>query len=147
MILRQKYHNHFLFLVRKLKHDCSCRAKTLALTFWWPSTNKITGTQHHHKLTLNSLCHVSRVLVVTKKVEQGAIRVGNKRLLVITGALIATTFTQRPNIFYYRLYMFLLHLIIQSSIHLRCSRFVNSHPALHITILLITGDLIASAST
>ena len=33
MILRQKACNKILFLVRKLKHDCSCRAKKLALTF------------------------------------------------------------------------------------------------------------------
>ena len=33
MILRQKARNQFLFLVLKLKHDCSYRAKKLALTF------------------------------------------------------------------------------------------------------------------
>ena len=36
MILRQKARNQFLFLVHKAKHDCTCRAKKLALKFWWP---------------------------------------------------------------------------------------------------------------
>ena len=89
MILRQKYRNQFLLLVLKLKHDCICHAKKLALTLWWTSTNKIIGTQHHHKLILHSSCHVQRVLVVATKVEQGTIRVGNERLLVITSDLIA----------------------------------------------------------
>ena len=74
MILGQKSCNQFLFLVRKLKHYCSCRAKHLALTFWWSSTNKITGTQHHQKLIFHSSCHVSRVLVVTKKSRTGKIQ-------------------------------------------------------------------------
>ena len=147
MILRQKARNQFLFLVRKLKHDRSCRAKKLALTFWWPSTNKIKGTQHHHKLILHPSCQSSRVLVVTTKVEQGKIRVGKKRLLVITDALIATTFTQKVTSCNYRWYLFLLHWIIQSSIHTICPRFVNIHPALHRTLLVITGDLIARAAT
>ena len=147
MILRQKARNQFLFLVRKLKHDCSCRKKKLALTFWCPLTNNITGTQHNHKLILHSSCHVSRVLVVTTKVEQEKIRVGNERLLVITGALIATTVTQRGMSFLYRWYMFLLHWIIQSSIHISCPRFVNSHTALHRTLLVITGALIARIVT
>ena len=56
---------------------------------------KITGTQHHHKLILHSSFHVSRVLVVTPKLEQGTIRVGNEQLIVITGALIARVVTQR----------------------------------------------------
>ena len=102
MTLRQKDSDRFLFLVRKIKHDCICCAKKLALPFLWPLTNKITGTQHHHKLVLYSSCHVPRVLVVSTKVEQGTIRVGNKQLLVITGALIATTVTQRATICHYR---------------------------------------------
>ena len=142
MLLRQKARDQFLFLVRERKHDCSCHAKKLALNFWWPSTNKIIGTQHHQKLTLHSSCHVSRVLVVATKLEHGTIRVGNKRLLMIFNALITTTVTQRAMIFHYGWYMCLLHWIIQSSIHLSCPWFVNSHPALHITILVINGALI-----
>ena len=38
---------------------------------------KITGTQHHHKLIPYSSCHVQRVLVVATRVEQGTMRVGN----------------------------------------------------------------------
>ena len=147
MILRQKYCNQFLFLVLKLKHDCSCRAKKLALTFWWPLTNKITGTQFHHKLILYSSCHVPRLLVVTTRVEQQTIRVGNEPLLVITGALITTTTTQRATSCHYWWYLFLLHWIIQSSIHLICPRFFNSHPALQVSLLVITGALIARTVT
>ena len=147
MILRQNARNQFLFLVHKIKHDWICRAKKLALTFWWPSTNKITGTQHHHKLILHSSFHVSRLLVVATKVEQGTIRVGNEQLLVIPGALITTNVNQRSTICHYWWYMFLLHWIIQSSIHLSCPRFVNSHPDIHITLLVTTGDLIANTVT
>ena len=147
MILRQKSRNQFLFLVRKMKHDCICRTKHLALTFWWLLANKVTGTQHHHKLILHSSWHVSRVLVVATKVEQGKIRVGNEQLLVITGALIATTVTQIGTSCHYQWYMFFLHWIIQLSIHISCPRFVNSHPALHRTLLVITGALIARALT
>ena len=60
MISRQKARNQFLFLVRKAKHDCSCRTKKLALTLWWTLTNKITGTQYHHKLILYSSWHGPR---------------------------------------------------------------------------------------
>ena len=103
MILRQKACNQFVFLVRKAKHDCSCRAKHLALTFWWPLTKQITGIQYHHKLMLYSSCHVPRrVLGGATKVEQGTIRVGGERLLVITGDLIATTVTQRATSCHYR---------------------------------------------
>ena len=147
MILIQRARNQFLFLVRKIKHDCSCRAKNLALTFWWPSTNKITGTQHHHKIILHSSWHVSRVLGVATKVEQGTIRLGNKQLLVITGASIATTVTQIATSCHKQWYLFLFHWIIQSSIHLSCPRFVNSHSDLHITLLVITCALIATAVT
>ena len=41
MISRQKARNQFLFLVRKAKHDCICRAKILALTFWWPFLSRV----------------------------------------------------------------------------------------------------------
>ena len=144
MVLRQKYRNQFLFLVRKVKHDCSCRAKNLALTLWWPLTNKITGTQYHHKLIFYSSCHVPRrVLGGATKVEQGTIMVGGERILVITGALTVTTVTQRATSFHYRWYMFLFHWIIQSSFRLSCPCSVNSHPALHITLLVITSALLA----
>ena len=148
MISRQKARNQFLFLVCKAKHDYSCGAKKLALTFWWPLTKKITGTQYHHKLILYSSCHVlRRVLGGATKVEQGTIRVGGERLLVITGALIATTVTQRAPRCHYRWYMFLFHWIILSSIHLSFPRFVNIHTCLHITLLVITSDLIARKVT
>ena len=148
MILGQKARNQFLFLVRKAKHDCSCRANNLALTFWWPLTNKIKGTQYHHKLILYSSCHVPRsVLGGATKLEQGTIRVGGERLLVITGDLIATNFTQRATSCHYRWYLFIFHWIIQSSIHLSCPRFVNSNPGLHITLLVTTSALIAITVT
>ena len=38
----------------------------------------IIGTKHHHRLILHSSCHVSRALLVAKRVEQGTIRVGNE---------------------------------------------------------------------
>ena len=108
-------------MVLKLRHECSCRAKNLDLDFCWPSTNKITCTQHQHKLILHSSCHVQRVLIVAT--------------LVITGALIARTVTQRTIIFHHRLYLCLLHWMIRSLIHLSCPRFINSHPVLHRTQL------------
>ena len=56
----------------------------------------ISGTQYHHKLILYSSYHVPRgVLGGATKVEPGTIRVGGERPLMITGALIATTVTQR----------------------------------------------------
>ena len=109
------------------------RAKKLTIAFVWPSTNKITDTQNHHKLILHSSYQVQRVLVVATKVEQATIRVGKKRLLVITGALIARTVTQGAMRCHQRWYLCLLHWIIQSSIHLRCPWLVNSHPDFHIT--------------
>ena len=128
------------FLVHKAKHDCSCCAKNLAHTLWRPLTKKITGTKYHHKLMLCSSCHVPRrVLGGTKKVEQGTIRVGGERILVITRALIATTVTQRATSCHYRWYLFLFRWIIQSSIHLRCCRFVNTQRAIscrHLSWLL-----------
>ena len=143
MISRQKARNQFLFLVRKAKHDCSSRAKKLALTLWWQLTNKISGTQYHHKLIFYSSCRVPRKVVRgATKVELGTIRVGGEQLLVITGALIATTFTQIAMSCHYRWYLFLFHWIIQSSVHLNCPWFVNSHPGLHITLLVITSSLI-----
>ena len=148
MFLRQKACNQFLLLVCKAKNDCSCRAKNLALALWWPLTKKITGTKYHHKPILYSSCHVPRrVLGGDTKVEQGTIRVGGKRLLVITGALIATPVTQRATSCHYWWYMFLFHWIIQSSIYLSCPRFVNSHPGLHITLPVITSALIAITVT
>ena len=147
MILRQKSRNKFLFLVLKLKHDCSCCTRKLALTFLWTSTNKVTGTQFHHKLILYSSWHIPRVLVIATKVEKGTIRVGNEQLLVITSAFIAKTVTQRATGCHYRWYIFLLHWIIQSSIYISRPRFVNSHPTLHITLTVITGALISSTVT
>ena len=137
MISRPKARNQFLFPVRKAKHDYSSRAKNLALTFWWPLTNKISSTQYHHKLILYLSCHVPRrVLGGATKVEPGTIRVGGERLLVITGALIGTTVTQKASICHYWWYLFLFHWIIWSSIHLSCPRFVNSHPCL---LFLVPG--------
>ena len=148
MILRPKARNQFLFLVHKAKQDSSSRAKKLNLTLWWQLTNKISGTQYHHKLIFYSSCHVPRrVLGGATKVEPGTIRVGGERLLVITGALIATTVAQRASRCHYRWYLFLFHWIIWSSIHLSCPRFVNSHPGLHITVLMIKNALIAITLT
>ena len=131
-------------MVLKIKHDYSFDTKTLALTFLWPSTNKIMGTQHHHKIILHSSCHVQRVLVVATKVEQGTIRVGNKRILMITGATISSTFTQRATSCHHQWYLFILHWIIQSSIYLSCPRFVNSYTDLHRTLFVRTSALIAN---
>ena len=148
MISRQKSRNQFLFLVCKSKNESICRAKKLALTLWWPLTNKITGTQYHHKLILYSSCHIPRrVLGGATKVEPGTIREGGEAILVITGALIATTVTKRVTSCHYQWYLFLFHWIIQSSIHLRCPRFVNSHPGLHLTLLVISEALIATTVT
>ena len=148
MISRPKARNQFLFLVHKAKQDTSSRAKNLALTLWWQLTNKISGTEYHHKLIFDSSCHVPRrVLGGATKVEPGTIRIGGERLLVITGALIATTVTQRASRCHYQWYLFLFHWIIWSSIHLIHPRFFNSHPGLHITVLMITNDLISIALT
>ena len=93
-------------------------------------------------------CHVPRrVLGGATKVEQGTIRVGGKRLLVKTRALIATTVTQRSTSCHYLCYLFLFHWITKSSIHLVCPRFFSIHPCLHITILVITSALIAITVT
>ena len=138
MISRPKARNQFLFLVHKLKQDCSSCAKNLALTLWWQLTNKISGTQYHHKLILYSSCHVPRrVLGGATKVEPGTIRVGGERLLAITGALIATNATQRASRCHYQWYLFLFHWMIQSLIHLSFPRLVNRHPGLHLTVLVI----------
>ena len=148
MVLRPKSCNQFLFLVLKSKQDCSIRAKNLVLTLWWQLTNKISGPQYHHKLIFYSSCHVPRkVLGGATKVEPGTIRVGGERLLAITGALIATTVTQRASRCHYRWYLFLFHWIIWSSILLSCRRFVNSHPCLHLTVHVITNALIAITLT
>ena len=148
MISRPKARNQFLLLVLKSKQDCSCCAKKLALTLWWKLTNKISGTEYHHKLIFYSSCHVPRrVLGGATKVEPETIRVGNERLLAITGDLITTTVTQRATRCHYRWYLFLFHWIIWSSIHISCPRFVNSHPGLHLTVLVITNALIAITLT
>ena len=148
MISRPKARDQFLFLVLKSKQDCSSRAKNLALTLWCQLTNKISGTKYHHKLIFYMSCHVPRrVLGGATKVEPGTIRVGGERILAITRALIAMTVTQRASICHYRWYLFLFHWIIWSSIHLSCPRFVNSHPGLHITVLVITNALIAITLT
>ena len=60
---------------------------------------------------------------------------------------IATTVTQIATSCPYRWYLFLFHWIIQSSIHLSCPWFFNSHPVLHITLLVITSALIAITLT
>ena len=148
MISRPKAHNQFLFLVHKSKQDSISPAKNLALTLWWQLTNKISGTQYHQKIIFYLSCHVPRrVLGGATKVEPGTIRVGGEQLLVLTGALIATTVTQRALRCHYRWYMFLFHWIIWSSIHLSCPRFVNSHQGLHLTVLVITNALIAITLT
>ena len=145
MILIPKARNQFFFMGYKEKQDSSSRPKNLALTLWWPLTNKISGTQYHHKLIFYLLCHVPRrVLGGATKVEPGKIRVGGEWILVITGDLIAMTVTQRASRCHYRWYMFLLHWIIWSSIHLSCPRFINSHPGLHLTVLVTTNALIAN---
>ena len=108
---------------------------------------KKIGTHFHHKLILYSSCHVPRVLVVATRGQQGTIRVGNKRLLVLTGALIAMTVTQRATSCHHWWYLFLLHWIFQSSIHLVCPWFFNTNPYLHIILLVITNVLIASTVT
>ena len=43
--------------------------------------------------------------------------------------------------------MFLIHWINQSSTHLSCPRFINSHPDLHRALLVITGAFIARPVT
>ena len=73
----------------------------------------------------------------------GKITVGGKRLLAITRDLIATTVTEIASRCHYRWYLFLFHWTIQSSIHLSCPRFVNSHQGLHLTVHVITNALIA----
>ena len=131
MILRPKARNQFLFLVLESKQDCNCCGKILALTLWWKLINKISCTQYHHKLIFYSSCHVPRrVLGGGTKVEPGTIRVGDERLLAISRCLIATTVTQRALRRHYQRYLFLFHWLIQSSIHLRCCRFVNAPRAM-----------------
>ena len=108
---------------------------------------KITGTQQHHKLIFHSSCYIQRILVVTTKVKQGTIRKGNKQILVITGDLITRTVTKRATICHQWWYLWLLYWIIQSSIDIICPWFVNSHPDLHISLLVITGALIVRTVT
>ena len=143
IILQQKARNLFYSWYWNSNTTAVVAKKMMNLNFWWPSTNKITGTQHHHKLIFNSLCHIQWVLVVATKLWQGTIRVGNEWLLVITGALIARTVTQRATSCNQRWYLWLFHWIIQSWIHLICPRFFNIHPDLHRTIPVISDALIA----
>ena len=114
-----------------------CRCPSKGRNQLFGATKKIKGTQHHHKLIFHLSCHVQRVLVVAAKAEQGEIEVGNERLPVTTGALIARTFTKIEMSCHHRWYMWLLHWIIQSLIQLSCTWFVNSHPALHIKQCMI----------
>ena len=72
IILRQKARNQFLFLVRKAKHDCSCRAKKLALTFYGhsslyydtetdsstPETHHILVEQNYLKMFIQTYSHI-----------------------------------------------------------------------------------------
>ena len=66
---------------------------------------------------------------------------------MITGVLIARTATQRATSCHLRWYLFILHWIIQSSIHPSCYWFFNSRPALHRTLLMLTGALIERTVT
>ena len=54
-------------------------------------------------------------------------------VLVITNALIEITLTQREMSCCHRWYLRFPHGMIHSLIQLSCPRFVNSHPALHLT--------------
>ena len=84
IILKQKARPQSFSLVLKLKHDCKCRAKTFALTFCHPSTNKITGIQHDNEPVsfkpLHSSWDVQRVLVGATKVVLEIWRRGKGRL-------------------------------------------------------------------
>ena len=57
------------------------------------------------------------------------------------------TATQRAMSFHHRWYLCLLHWIILPSIHLSCTRFVNSNLDLHRTLLMITDVLISMTVT
>jgi hypothetical protein len=97
IILKQKARPQSFSLVLKLKHDCSSRAKTFALTFCHPSTNKITGIQHDNEPVsfkpLHSSWDVQRVFLVVTKVEQGTIVMWDEGLLLIAGASVAKAVT------------------------------------------------------
>ena len=81
--------------------------------------------------TISPQTHILFVMPRSKKgLGRCHKRVDGKRLLEITGALITMTVTQRASICHYRWYLFLFHWIIQSSIHLRCRRFVNTQRAM-----------------
>ena len=112
--IETKSSQSILFLEPRLKYDCSCRAKQLAITFFLPSTNKITCTEHHQQIILHSSCHLERLLVVVT--------------IVITVAFISRTVTQRKMSCHHCWYLCLLHWVIQSVIHL-----VNSYPDHHRT--------------
>ena len=147
MILRQKYRNQFLFLVPKLKQDCSCSAKKAVYHLFMAIDKQ---TDRHTKPPQTYIAFFMprfKGIGSCHKSGTGTIRVGNEQILVITGALIARTVTQRETSCHYRWYMFLLYWIIQSSVHISCSWFFNSHPDLHRTLLVITGTLIARTVT
>ena len=113
----------------------------------------MTINKQNNRHTISPQTHIVFIMPCPKgigscqKLEQVKIRVGNKWLLVITGDLFATTVTQRATSFHYRWYLFLLHLIIQSSINISCPWVVNSHSAFYITILMINRALIAMKET
>ena len=79
--------------------------------------------------------------------EQRKIRVGNEQILVITVTLILRTVTQRETISYRCWYLYLLHWIVKSSIHLSCPQFFNIRPDLCIILLVITSALISRTVT
>ena len=66
---------------------------------------------------------------------------------MITGAPIVRKVTQRATSCHHQWYLFLIHCIIQLSIHLIYPRLVSSHPALHRTLLVITVALISRTVT
>ena len=80
IILRQKARPQSFSLVLKLKHDCSSRAKTFALTFCHPSTNKITGTQHDSNAIAFIMGRSTGILVGATKVVLEIWRRGKGRL-------------------------------------------------------------------
>ena len=147
MISRPKACNQFLFLVHKVKQYSSSCAKYLALTLWRPLKKK-------NRHTISPQTHIVFIMARSKKgfgrchkSGPGKIRVGGEPILVINRALIATTVTQISKSCHHQCYLFIFHWIIQSSIHLSCPRFVNSHPVLHLTVLVITNALIAITLT
>ena len=107
--------------------------------------------KQNNRHTIPPQTHISFIMPYFKGIgsrhKSGTGNNQGRQQIVITGALIATTVTQRATSFHYRWYLFLLHWIIQSSIYLRYTRFVNSNPDLHISLLVITVALIARTVT